>query len=292
MAKRESVARVTEVDRLSNKAGRPSVSFQGEHGAYSEQAAQSFFGASVIARPSSTLKQVFKMVEDGSADYGVVPAENSIEGSVNQTYDLLLQSPLKIDGEVKIRVSHCLMALPGVQIGDIRIVYSHPQALAQCSAFLERLSVLPEPTYDTAGSAKLIKEKNIRDAAAIASERAGTLYALQILSRHIEDFPENFTRFFVIGRGEISRTGKDKTSIVFGTKHVPGSLYKALSELAKRGINLTKIESRPIRGTPWEYHFFVDIEGHKTDPACSEALKALAQSATFLRLLGSYPQAA
>ncbi len=277
--------------RLSNQSGGPNVSFQGEHGAYSEQAAQSFFGALVITRPSNTLTQVFKMVEDGSADYGVVPAENSIEGSVNQTYDLLLQSPLKIEGEVKLRVSHCLMVLPGIQIGDIRIVYSHPQALAQCSAFLDRLSVLLEPTYDTAGSAKLIKEKAIRDAAAIASERAGTLYGLQILSRHIEDFPENFTRFFVIGRSETQRSGKDKTSIVFSAKHVPGSLYEALSQLAKRGINLTKIESRPIRGTPWEYHFFVDFEGHKTDPACSEALEALPNSTTSLRVLGSYPQA-
>lgn len=271
--------------------GQLTVSFQGEHGAYSEQAVQTFFGASVITQPCSTLKQVFRTVENGSVLYGVVPVENSVEGSVSQTYDLLLQSFLKINGEIKIRVSHCLLALPGTKSNDIRRVYSHPQALAQCQAFLESLQVIAEPTYDTAGSAKLIKEKNLHDAAAIASERAASLYGLDILHRNIEDVPENHTRFFVIGIDDAERTGEDKTSIVFGTKHTPGSLHKALSELATRGINLTKIESRPIRGRPWEYHFYVDFEGHNADPSCSQALQALSKSATFLKILGSYPQA-
>jgi chorismate mutase/prephenate dehydratase len=221
----------------------------------------------------------------------VVPVENSVEGSVSQTYDLLLQSFLKINGEVKIRVSHCLLALPGTKSDDVRRVYSHPQALAQCHAFLESLQVIVEPTYDTAGSARLIKEKNLHDAAAIASERAASLYGLNILRRNIEDVPENHTRFFVIGKDDAERTGEDKTSIVFGTKHTPGSLHKALGELATRGINLTRIESRPIRRRPWEYHFFVDFEGHRADPSCSEALQALSRSATFLKILGSYPRA-
>ncbi len=271
--------------------GHLTVSFQGEHGAYSEQAVQTFFGESVITQPCSTLKQVFRTVENGSVGCGVVPAENSVEGSVSQTYDLLLQSFLKINGEIKIRVSHCLLALPGTKRDDIRRVYSHPQALAQCRTFLESLQVIAEPMYDTAGSAKLIKEKNLRDTAAIASEKAAYVYGLEILHRDIEDVPENYTRFFVIGNGHTERTGEDKTSIVFGTKHTPGSLHKALGELATRGINLTKIESRPIRGRPWEYHFFVDFEGHQADPACSEALQALSKSATFLKILGSYPQA-
>jgi len=267
------------------------VSFQGEHGAYSELAAQFLFGESILTEPCKTLKQVVKTVEDGSVDFGVLPAENSLEGSVNQTYDLLLQTPMKICAEVKMRVSHCLLALPGSKLADIRAVYSHPQALAQCSAFLESLQVVGEPVYDTAGSAKLIREKNMRDSAAIASDKAAALYDLEILRRGIEDFPENLTRFLVISKNEAARTGRDKTSIVFGTKHSPGSLQRALSELATRGINLTRIESRPIKGTPWEYHFFVDFEGHRTDLASSDALQALEKSTTFLKILGSYPVA-
>lgn len=270
---------------------RPTVSFQGEHGAYSEQAAKVFFGEFAVTDPCRTLKQVFTNVDDGSADFGIVPAENSLEGIVNQTYDLLLQTPLKISAEVKMKVSHCLLGLQGTKLNDIRAVYSHPQALAQCSTFLESLQVVVEPVYDTAGAAKLIKEKNLHDAAAIASEKAAAIYGLDILHRAIEDFPENFTRFLVISKDESARTGTDKTSIVFGTKHNPGSLHRALNELATRGINLTKIESRPIRGTPWEYHFFVDFEGHRTDQPCSEALEALKMSTTFLKILGSYPRA-
>ncbi len=250
-----------------------------------------FFGEFILTEPCNTLKQVFRTVNEESAEFGVVPAENSLEGSVNQTYDLLLQTPLKISAEVKIKVSHCLLGLPGTKLGDIRAVYSHPQALAQCSAFLESLQVVAEPVYDTAGSARLIKEKDLHDTAAIASEKAAAIYGLDVLHRAIEDFPENFTRFLVISKNDAARTGADKTSIVFGTKHTPGSLQRALSELATRGINLTKIESRPIRGTPWEYHFFVDFEGHRTDQTCSEALEALERSTTFLKILGSYPRA-
>lgn len=267
------------------------ISFQGEHGAYSEQAVLSYFGSSAVAKPCTTLKEVFNSVECRESNYGVVPTENSIEGSVNQTYDLLLESPLKISGEVKIRVSHCLLALPGTQAKDLRVVYSHPQALAQCATFIEKLHVEMEPTYDTAGSAKMIKEKQLSTSGAIASERAAELYGLTILQRNIEDSPENLTRFFVVGSSDASPKGRDKTSVVFGTKHTPGSLHKALSELATREINLTKIESRPIKGKPWEYHFFVDFEGHSTNPKCAEALDALKRSTTFLKILGSYPQA-
>jgi chorismate mutase/prephenate dehydratase len=268
------------------------VAFQGEHGAYSEQAAITYFGTSIEAKPHKYLRDVFRSVEMAVVEFGVVPAENSLEGSVNQTYDLLLESALKISGEVKIRVPHCLLALPGTRLDDVNTVYSHPQALAQCSHLLDTLHVEAVPVYDTAGSAKMIKEKKLRNTAAIASERSAEIHGLTVLKRQIEDFPDNFTRFFIIGPHDSPATGNDKTSVVFGTKHVPGSLHDALRELAFRKINLTKIESRPIRTTPWEYHFFVDFEGHRADAVCTEALEALKKSTTFLKVLGSYPRAA
>jgi len=270
-------------------AHRPVVAFQGEHGAYSEEATLAFFGESLRTKPCRALKEVFRDVEGGAAEFGVVPVENSLEGSVNQTYDCLLQSPLRVCAELKLRVSHCLLGLPGTSSQDIRVVYSHPQALAQCSVFLETLRAVEEPVYDTAGSAKMIREKDMRDAAAIASEKAATLYGLNVLKKGIEDFSENFTRFLVVGQSQPAQTGRDKTSMVFGTKHSPGALHQALGQLATRGINLTKIESRPIKGKPWEYVFFVDFEGHQSDPVCFDALDALESSTTFVKFLGSYP---
>jgi chorismate mutase/prephenate dehydratase len=267
------------------------VAFQGEHGAYSEEAVHSFFEDPVRTHPCMTIKDVFQLTESESVRFGVVPAENSLEGTINQTYDLLLQSPLQISGEVKIKISHCLLGLPGTTLTEIRKVYSHPQALAQCRGFLDSLQASGEPSYDTAGSAKMIMERGLREAAAIAGEKAAALYGLEILRKDIEDDPENYTRFFVVGKNDAVPTGNDKTSIVFGTIHSPGSLHRALNELAVRGINLTKIESRPIRGTPWEYHFYVDFEGHRNDRSCSDALRALASSTTFVKILGSYPQA-
>lgn len=267
------------------------VVFQGEHGAYSEEAARTFFDEHVRTRPSRLLREVFAVVEDGACEFGVVPAENSLEGTINQTYDLLLQTPLRICGEVKIRVSHCLLALPGAKLDEIRIVYSHPQALAQCQAFLQTLNATDESVYDTAGSAKLVQERDRHDIAAIASERTAALYGLQILRKEIEDSPENYTRFFVIGKHDSPQSGKDKTSIVFATKHTPGALYSALAALATRAINLTKIESRPIRGKPWEYNFFVDFEGHQSDAVCADALIYLKANTTFLKILGSYERA-
>ena len=266
------------------------VSFQGERGAYSEEAATMFFGRSIGTKPCRTLREVFKSVEEGSAQYGIVPAENSLEGSINQTYDLLLEASLKISGEVKVRVRHCLLALPGARLEDLNAVYSHPQALAQCAGFLQKLDLETIPAYDTAGSAKMLIEKQL-NAGAIASERAAEIYGLQVLREGIEDFPENFTRFFVLARNDASPTGKDRTSIAFATTHTPGSLHRALGELASRQINLTKIESRPIRGTPWEYNFFIDFEGHHNDVVVAEAINALQTSTAMLKILGSYPRA-
>ncbi len=267
------------------------IAFQGELGAFSEQAGLTYFGHNIDCKPCRNLRDVFQAVEKQATSHGVIPAENSLEGSVNQTYDLLLESPAKICGEVNLRIEHRLLALPGTKLGDLHAVYSHPQALAQCSDFLESVEVDSMPSYDTAGSAKMIKEKQLRDAGAIASERAAQLYGLETIRTKISNFPTNFTRFFIISQDDAAPTGRDKTSIAFGTDHSPGALHRALSALALRKINLTKIESRPTRTTPWEYHFFVDFEGHRSDPAGSEALEALKDSVTFLKILGSYPQA-
>jgi len=267
------------------------IAFQGEHGAYSELAALRHYGSGIETLPCKSLGDVFRRVVRGEVDAGILPAENSIEGSINQTYDLLLESTLMISAEVKLRISHCLMTLPDTDPRSVRIVYSHPQALAQCNIFLESMKAETVPTYDTAGSAKMLKERSLRDAAAIASERAAEIYGLKIVNRNIEDFPENFTRFFMVGREDAPPTGSDKTSIVFATRHVPGALHSALGELAVRGINLTKIESRPIRTIPWEYHFFADFEGHRLDRRCAEALEALRKTTTYLRVLGSYARA-
>ncbi|MGD0645132.1 MAG: prephenate dehydratase [Candidatus Bathyarchaeia archaeon] len=268
------------------------VAFQGERGAYSENAVYQFFGLSAHVKPCKDFKDVFESVKKQEVQAGVVPVENSIEGSVNQNYDLFFTYDLKVCGEVVVKVEHFLIANPGTSLEDVKAVYSHPQALAQCRSFLERLSWELIPTYDTAGSVKLIKEKKLVSAAAIASEKAAELYGMKILARDIADNPENYTRFFVLSKEDSPITGKDKTSIIFSAKHEPGALYHALGEFAKRNINLTKIESRPTKKTPWEYNFYLDFEGHRTEPRCAEALKALEKYAMFVRILGSYPKAA
>ncbi|HLE75517.1 MAG TPA: prephenate dehydratase [Candidatus Bathyarchaeia archaeon] len=277
-----------------SKAGKQKVkvAFQGERGAYSESAVYTFFGATVDVKPCRDLAEVFESVDKQESQYGVVPVENSLEGSVNQTYDLFLTHDLKVCGEIIIKIDHCLIANPSTSLEAVKAVYSHPQALAQCRNFLERLGRELIPTYDTAGSVKMLKEKGLKDAAAVASERAAELYGMKILAREIADNPTNYTRFFVLSREDSPMTGKDKTSIIFSAAHTPGSLYTALGEFAKRNINLTKIESRPTKQTPWEYNFYLDFEGHRGEQRCAEALKALEKSATFIKILGSYPRAA
>ena len=267
------------------------VAFQGEIGAYSEEAAVDFFGPSIEVRPCETLDAVFDAVERGEAHFGVVPIENSLEGSISQVYDLLLDSSLKVRGEIELRVIHCLIANPGVKLDLLRRVYSHPQALGQCRAFLKHLDCELIPTYDTAGSVKMIKEQGMTDGAAIASVRAAEIYAMQIMAREIEDTPNNFTRFFVLAKHDSPPTGNDKTSIVFSVSHKPGALYSLLRELAASQVNLTKIESRPTRQRPWEYNFYLDFEGHREDTASREALGKLEETALFVKVLGSYPRA-
>jgi chorismate mutase/prephenate dehydratase len=268
------------------------IAFQGERGAYSESAVYTFFGDDAEVKPCRDLTEVFESVDKQEVPVGVVPVENSLEGSVNQTYDLFLTHDLKVCGEIIIRISHCLIANPSTSLKAVRTVYSHPQALAQCRSFLERLGSELVPTYDTAGSVKMLKEKGLKDAAAVASKKAAEIYGMKILASEIEDTPTNYTRFFVISKDDSLRTGKDKTSIIFAAAHTPGSLYHALGEFAKRNINLTKIESRPTKQKAWEYNFYLDFEGHRTEENCVAALKALEQSGAFLKILGSYPKAA
>ncbi len=267
------------------------VAYQGERGAYSESAAISFFKFPVELKPCRELSQVFASVEKGENQYGVVPVENSLEGSINQTYDLFLESILKVCGEIILRVSHCLIANPETELKAIRLVYSHPQALAQCRNYLERLGCLLIPAFDTAGSVKILKEERITDAAAVASERAAEIYGMKILARGIEDYPNNYTRFFVLSKENAQPSGNDKTSIIFSTKHIPGALYGALKEFAARNINLTRIESRPTKLKPWEYNFYLDFEGHRTEKTSRQALEALEKVSAFVKVLGSYPKA-
>jgi chorismate mutase/prephenate dehydratase len=267
------------------------VAFQGEQGAYSESAVYQFFGADAQVKPCRDFREVFESVQKQETPFGVVPVENSLEGSVNQNYDLFLHYDLKVCGEVVVKIEHCLIVNPGTSLADINAVYSHPQALAQCRTFLEKLGLEIVPTYDTAGSVKMLKESRLHNAAAIASERAANLYGMHILAKDIADNNENYTRFFVLAQEDAPFSGKDKTSIIFSATHAPGSLYHALGEFAKRDINLTKIESRPTKQTPWEYNFYLDFEGHRSEVRCVEALKALEKFAAFIKILGSYPKA-
>jgi chorismate mutase / prephenate dehydratase len=267
------------------------VSFQGERGAYSESAVYQYSGENTLVKPCRDFREVFVNVCTSKTEFGIVPVENSLEGSVNQNYDLFLKYDLKVRAEVIVKIEHCLIVNTGATLQDIKSIYSHPQALAQCRSFLEELGCELIPTYDTAGSVKMLKEKGLKNAAAIASERAASIYGMHILAKDIADNLENYTRFFVLSTEDSTPTGKDKTSIIFSAKHAPGSLYYALGEFAKRDINLTKIESRPTKKTAWEYNFYLDFEGHRTEQKCAEALKALEYHAIFVKILGSYPKA-
>jgi prephenate dehydratase len=269
------------------------AAFQGEHGAYSEQAVLDHLGGETQTLPCESFDRVFAAVDGGEADLGFVPVENSLAGSIHRNYDLLLQHRLAVIGEHYLRISHCLITLPGAALGDIRRVISHPQALAQCENNLRALTgAVIEPVYDTAGSVKMIKEMGDPSVAALASRRAAQLYGLPVLRENMEDNPENYTRFQIIARqavvpGDATRA---KTSIVFALINRPGSLFHAMSAFALREIDLTKIESRPLVGKPWEYYFYVDFAGSTADPAVQRALANLEEFSTFLRVLGSYPR--
>ncbi len=267
------------------------IAFQGEIGAYSESAVYSFFGPSVEVKPYASLSEVFESVKNGENLYGVVPIENSIEGSVNQTYDLFLEYDLKVCGEILLRIDHCLIAHRGTRLNSIKTVYSHPQALAQCRKYLEKLGCRLISTFDTAGSVKMIKEEGLKYAGAVASERAAEIYGMSVLSKEIGDTPNNFTRFFVLSKQDSPPSGRNKTSIIFSVKSIPGALHHVLKEFATRNINLTKIESRPTKRTPWEYNFYLDFEGHRNEKKCQEALESIKDKTLFVKILGSYKTA-
>src|SRR5439155_9768020 len=240
--------------------------------------------------PCRSFEEVFSAVDAGPASYGVLPIENSIGGSIHRNYDLLVEHQLPIVSEVELPVAHQLLALPGTTLADLRRIYSHPQALAQCERFLRRLTGIEiVATYDTAGSAKLVATDRLTDAAAIASARAGEVFGLVALADGIQDFDDNITRFIVVGRRPIDAMPADKTTVVFTVPNAPGALFKALSVFALRDLDLNKLESRPIPGRPWEYLFYVDLASARDELRCARALAHLAEFAPMLRVLGSYP---
>jgi prephenate dehydratase len=263
------------------------IAFQGEPGAYSEQATFNYFGE-VETLPCETFDDVFAAVTSGACDMGLIPIENSLAGSIHQNYDLLLRHDLHIVGEYFLRVRHCLIAFEDVEKQNIQRVISHPQALGQCAGYLRSLGVKTEPVYDTAGSVKMLKASGERTTAAIASKRAAQLYGMKILEEGIEDNQENYTRFLAISREDKQPEGEAKTSIVFTLKNQPGALFKALSVFALRDIDLTKIESRPLAGKPWEYLFYVDFSGAVNEDTAKRALDHLGEYAVMLRVLGCY----
>ena len=262
------------------------IAYQGEPGAYSEAAALHFGGPDVETLPCKTFDEVFEAVVKKRATHGVVPLENSIGGTIHRNYDLMLDHELGITGEVELDIVHCLQALPGTSISDVKIVYSHPQALAQCERYLKDLGVTVEAVYDTAGGAKLVSEQKLTGAAALASQRAADVFGLEVLQEAVQDFEYNITRFAIIGGAPPADA--NKTTIVFALPSTPGALFKSLSVFALREINMTKLESRPIRGRPWEYLFYVEVEARRDDLTCARALTHLAEFARWTRVLGSY----
>jgi prephenate dehydratase len=268
------------------------VAFQGEPGAYSEDACFKYFGKNVKTKPFSDFQTVFEAVEHDTVTHAIVPVENSIEGSVAQVNDLLLDHDLSISGEVIVAVKHCLMVFNAATIEDVKEVTSHPQALGQCRKFLANH---PEwrvtPAYDTAGSARMVAESRRTDIAAIASKRAASVYGLKILKEDIQSETANFTRFFVLEKNPQPVQNANKTSIVFATKNAPGALHKCLGEFASRGVNLTKLESRPRKNKPWVYVFYADLEGSMDEQNCHAAIGGLLKTGAFVKILGSYKKA-
>jgi prephenate dehydratase len=274
--------------------GEMIIAFQGEHGAYSELAAFEHFGPEITTVPCESFEDVFDAFSQGKCTHVLLPFENSLAGSIHRNYDLILRHEVHIVSEYNLRVSHCLMGLPGTILADIQEAHSHPQALAQCEHSLTRLGIKRVAEKDTAGSARLVKEWNTPQIAAIASSRAAQVYDLPILVENLEDNPDNYTRFLALTHDPLVVDDPEesdfKTSVVFSLKNQPGALFKALSVFALRDIDLSKIESRPIPGKTFEYMFYVDFLGHQKAANCARALDHLGELATYLRVLGSYPR--
>ncbi|HEY3137160.1 MAG TPA: prephenate dehydratase [Blastocatellia bacterium] len=274
------------------------AAYQGERGAFSEDAARKLLGPDIQTMPCRVFEEMFEAVSDGVADCAVAPIENSLAGSVHKNYDLLMEHDLTIIGETNLRIIHHLIALPGVALSDVRRVHSHPVALAQCQRFLKanpQIEVVP--AYDTAGSVKMIIESRSSGDAAIAGATAAAAYGAQVIAEGIEDNAQNFTRFLLLARPDradsikpITAASERKTSIVFRVSNQPGALFRSLAAFALRDIDLTKIESRPIEGRPWEYSFYLDLIGDQHEPRVERALAHLTELAESVRVLGSYPR--
>ena len=287
--------------RLPHKTEK--IAFQGERGAFSEEAARQLLPPDITLLPCARFEDVFRSLKQGRASGAVIPIENTLAGSVHENYDHLQNFELPIVAETSVRIVHNLIAAKDVKFAAIRRVYSHPVALNQClNFFAENPQIERVPFYDTAGSVKMLAEKSLKDAAAIASAVAAEIYGARILRKSIEDDRQNFTRFFLLrsprfvrkwGAPAVNSSQTQwKTSLVFSTRNVPGGLFRALAAFALRDLNLTKIESRPLRGKPWEYLFYVDFLAHIDAPNTQNALRHLGELADFLRVLGCYPKGA
>lgn len=280
---------------------RQRIAFQGERGAFSEEAMRKLLGAAAEPVPFPRFEDMFRNLKQKKVEGAIVPIENTLAGSVHENYDHLQRYDLPIVAETSVRIVHNLIAAPGVTFGKIRRVFSHPVALNQCLEFFVRNPGIEKvPFYDTAGSVKMIMQEGLRDAAAIASAVAAETYGARILRRSIEDDRENHTRFFLLRRPEYARSHPAKppagtqwkTSLVFSTRNVPGALFRVLSAFFLRDLNLTKIESRPLRGKPWEYLFYLDFIGRDDSPNATNALRHLRELADYMRVLGCYPKGA
>ncbi len=280
---------------MSNGEAPPRAAFQGEPGAFSTEAARQLLGDKVVLIPCETFDQMFRAAESGEADFCIAPIENSLYGSVYQNYDLLLRHDLRIIGETCLRIVHNLIAPPGTKMDEIRRVYSHPVALGQCLQFFARHPALRAVAdVDTAGSVRKVMATREAGAAAIAGSRAAEVYGGEIISAAIEDDHRNYTRFLLLTPAERvveTPSGANKTTIVFSLENRTGSLYRAMAVFALRDIDLSRIESRPIHGRPWEYSFYLDFLGNMAEPRVQNALAHLAEFAAGIRVLGSYRHA-
>lgn len=271
---------------------KETIAFQGERGAFSEEAAYKLLGRNIRLLPCPTFEALFASVAKGRASRCLAPIENTLAGSVYENYDLLLKNDLHIVAEVKLRIVHNLIAFPGTTLRNLQRVYSHPVALAQCNRFFSsHPKVERVPFYDTAGSVKMLATDCPAGSAAIASRVAASFYRARILKSHLEDHRENFTRFLLLSRRPVVSPRANKVSIVFSTRNAPGALYKCLSVFALRDIDLSKMESRPLSGRPWEYFFYLDFAGNIKEERCRKALEHLEEVTNFLRVLGCYESA-
>ncbi|HXX71734.1 MAG TPA: prephenate dehydratase [Candidatus Acidoferrum sp.] len=268
------------------------VAFQGERGAFSEEAAVKLLGEGISLVPRPTFEAAFAAITDGVADYVLAPIENSLAGSVHRSFDLLVDSRLHILAEVIIPIAHNLIAAPGVKFEEIAVVESHPVALAQCEQFfLAHPQLKRIATEDTAGSVREVVKSQDRSRAAIAGRRAAEMYGGRILREHLEDNRENYTRFLLLSESQAAPENADKLSLVFQLHHRPGALYHSLEPFARRSVNLMKIESRPVPGSPWQYRFYLDLQASRRDPEVAAALGELENLVVDLRILGSYVSA-